>query len=96
MQTLIAGKKAAIKKIQKIEPSLVDQKAMMEHNDELGVGLMEDDNGKIIIMDDKDLVRFVNLMNDDYMESPMTGLRYEVIKKRELKPPDEDELLKQI
>lgn len=96
IQKLIEGKKAAIKKLQKIEPSLVDQKAMMEHNDEMGVGLMQDDNGKIILMDDKDMVRFVNLMNDDYMESPMTGLRYEVIKKRELKPPDEDELLKQV
>lgn len=96
VQSLIKGKKAAIKKLQKVEPSLVDQQAMMEHNDELGVGLMQDDDGKIIIMDDKDLVRFVNLMNDDYMESPMTGLRYEVIKKRELKPPSEDELLKQL
>lgn len=96
MQTLIKGKKAAIKKLQKIEPSLVKQDDMMDLSDELGVGLMQDDDGRIIIMDDKDLVRFVNLMNDDYMESPMTGIRYEIVKKRELKPPDEEELLKQM
>jgi len=96
MQTLIKGKKAAIKKLQKIEPSLVKQEDLMDRSDELGVGLMSDDDGRIIIMDDKDMVRFVNLLNDDYMESPMTGLRYEVLKKRELKPPDEEELLKQV
>lgn len=96
MQSLIKGKKAAIKKLQKIEPGTVKQEDLMDRSDELGVGLMADDDGRIIIMDDKDVVRFVNLLNDDYMESPMTGLRYEVIKKRELKPPDEEELLKQV
>lgn len=96
LQSLLKGKKATIKKLQKVEPSLVKQEDMMEHGDELGVGLMQDDNGAIIIMDDKDLMRFVNLLNDDYMESPMTGIRYEIQKKRELKPPDEDELLKQL
>ncbi len=96
MQSLVKGKKATIKKLQKIEPTLIEQEAMMDHGDEIGVGLMQDDSGAIIIMDDKDLTRFVNLLNDDYMESPMTGIRYEIVKKRELKPPDEDELLKQI
>jgi hypothetical protein len=60
------------------------------------VGLMEDDAGKIIIMDDKDLSRFVNLLNDDYYESPMSGTRYEITGKREMKPPDEEEMLKQV
>ena len=56
---------------------------------------MTDGNGAIIIMDEKDLTKFVNLLNDDYMESPMTGLRYEIIKKRELKPPNDDVMLKE-
>ena len=47
-------------------------------------------------MDDKDLTRFVNLLNDDYMESPLTGIRYEIKSKRELKPADEEELLKSV
>lgn len=96
LQTLLKGKKATIKKLQKVDPTLISQEQMMDHNDELGVGLMQDDNGRIIIMDDKDLVRFVNLMNDDYMESAVTGIRYEIQKKRELKPPEEDELLKEV
>lgn len=96
MQEMLKGKKAAIKKLQKLEPTLMNQEQMMEHNDELGIGLMQDDSGAIIIMDDKDLMRFVNLVNDDYMESPVTGIRYEIVKKKELKPPDEDELLKQV
>lgn len=89
LQTLIKGKSAAIKKLQKVEPSLVKQKDLIEHSDEMGVGLMVDDEGAIILMDDKDVTRFVNLLNDDYIESPMTGQRYEIIKKRPLKPADD-------
>ena len=47
-------------------------------------------------MDEKDLVRFVNLLNDDYVESPVTGLRYEIKSKRILKPADDDDLLKEV
>jgi len=96
IQDLVKGKKPLIKKLQKVEPAKMKQEDILDHSDEMGVGLMTDDRGAIIIMDDKDLSRFVNLLNDDYMESPMTGLRYEILKKRELKPADEEELLKQI
>ena len=85
--------RATIKKLQKIEPSKVKQQDLVNHAEELEVGLMTDDKGAIIILDDKDLTRFVNLLNDDYMESPMTGERYEVIKKRPLKAPSEEEQL---
>lgn len=90
LQTMVASKKGAVKKLQKIEPGLVKQEQLLEHASELGVDLMEDDSGAIIIMDEKDLGKFVNLLNDDYMESPLTGQRYEIIKKKLLKP-DEDE-----
>jgi len=96
LQSLVKGKQATIKKLQKVEPDKMKQEDMMDHSDEMGVGLMQDDDGAIIIMDDKDLTRFVNLLNDDYMESPLTGIRYEIKSKRELKPADEEELLKQI
>jgi hypothetical protein len=96
MQSLVKGKQATIKKLQKVEPANMKQEDMMDHSDEMGVGLMQDDVGSIIIMDDKDLTRFVNLLNDDYMESPLTGIRYEIKSKRELKPADEEELLKQV
>ena len=95
LQSLIKGKAATIRKLQDIEPSLVKQAALVDHAEEIGVDLMTDGNGAIIIMDEKDLTKFVNLLNDDYMESPMTGLRYEIIKKRELKPPNDDVMLKE-
>ena len=92
-QALVKGKPAAIKKLQKLEHSKVNQKELLDHSDEMGVGLMTDDTGAIIIMDDRDLMRFVNLLNDDYIESPVTGERYEIIKKRPLKPIDDEEQL---
>jgi hypothetical protein len=97
MQTLIKGKPAAIKKLQKIEPALVKQDQLVDHADEMGLNLMVDDQDAIIIMDDKDMTQFVNLLNDDYIESPMTGQRYEILKKRLLKPDDdESSLLKEV
>lgn len=85
MQTLIEGKRATIKKLQKIDPASIKQDQLLEHAGDLGIELMEDDSGAIIIMDDKDMSKFVNLLNDDYMESPLTGQRYEIIQKKLLK-----------
>lgn len=98
MQSLIKGKNSVIKKLQKIDPNLVSQDKLVEYAEEMDIELMTDDQGAIIIMDDKDMTRFVNLLNDDYMESPMTGERYEIIKKKILKPTPDDEtaLLKQL
>lgn len=93
LQSLVKGNPATIKKLQKIEPSLVKQDDLINHAEEMGVELMVDEAGAIIIMDDKDLKRFVNLLNDDYVESNMTGQRYEIISKRLLKPTDSDSQL---
>lgn len=88
LQTMVEGKKSAIKKLQKIDPTAISQEKLLDHATELGVELMEDDAGAIIIMDEKDMSKFVNLLNDDYMESPLTGERYEIIKKKLLKPTE--------
>jgi len=98
LQTLIKDKKSLIKKLQKIEPGLVSQDELMAHAEELEIDLMQDESGAIIIMDDKDLAKFINLMNDDYVESALTGQRYEIIKKKLLKPDDDDDtkLLKEV
>jgi len=85
LQTMVFGKPSTIKKLQKIEIEAVDQTALMTHAEEMGIDLFTDDSGAIIIMDDKDLVKFVNLLNDDYVESNMTGQRYEIISKRPLR-----------
>ena len=93
LQSLIKGKSSTIKKMQKLEPGKIKQQDLIDHSDEMGVGLMTDEKGAIIIMDDRDLTRFVNLLNEDYMESPITGERFEIKKKRPLKPVDEEEQL---
>lgn len=98
MNTLVKGKAALIKKLQKIEPGLVKQEELMNHAGELEIDLMEDEAGAIIIMDDKDLSKFINLLNDDYHESALTGQRYEIVKKKLLKPDEDDDqkLLKEV
>lgn len=90
MQSLVKGKRSIIKKLQKIEPTLMTQEALISHGEDVGVELMEDEAGAIIIMDDKDMTKFVNLLNDDYIESPVTGLRYEIKSKKPLKEPKGD------
>jgi hypothetical protein len=94
LQSAVTGNKSLINKLQNIEiTGELTQDKLMEHADELGVDLMADESGAIIIMNQKDLGKFVNLLNDDYMESNLTGLRYEIIKKRPLKPADSDDML---
>ncbi|MEO7364281.1 MAG: Kiwa anti-phage protein KwaB-like domain-containing protein [Candidatus Saccharimonadales bacterium] len=91
MNSLVMGKQSLIKKLQKLEPGLVKQEELMNHAGDLGIDLMEDDAGQIIIMDDKDMSKFVNLLNDDYYESALTGQRYEITKKKLLKPDEDDD-----
>ena len=55
---------------------------MLDYSDEMQLDLMTDDDKSIIIMDDKDLTMFVNLLNEDYYVSPVTGLRYEIKSKK--------------
>lgn len=94
MQTLLKGKTAIIKKLQKIDPSAVTQNALLDHAEEMGVDLMTDENGAIIVMDERDITAFVNLLNEDYITSPITGERYEIIKKKllKIKPQSEEEV----
>jgi hypothetical protein len=91
LQTMVEGKKGTIKKLQKIDTGAIKQEDLLNHANEMDIDLMEDNTGAIIIMDDKDLGKFVNLLNDDYMESALTGQRYEIIKKKPLKIEEGDE-----
>lgn len=90
LQSLVKEKPGLVRKLQNVEPGLVKQRELLDHAEEIGVELMEDEGGAIIIMDTKDLTTFVNLLNDDYIESPMTGQRYEILRKRPLKPSDDE------
>ena len=48
--------------------------------------MTDDAAGAIILMDGKEAAKFVNLLNDDYVTSDMTGIKYELKGKKELKP----------
>ncbi len=91
MQDLVKDSPATIKKLQKIDPGLVSTEDLIKHAEEMGIEILTDDSGAVIIMNKKDLTTFVNLLNDDYMESPMTGQRYEIVRKKPLKPPKNEE-----
>ncbi len=90
MQALLKGKKNLVKKLQKLEVGKVTQEQALQYAEDMDLNLMPDEAGKIIIIDDKDLTTFINIINEDYWESPITGERYEIIKKRPLKQTEED------
>lgn len=84
MQSLVKDKKSTIKKLQDLEVGKVGQEELLNHAEEMGVEMLTDEAGAIIIMDGKDLDKFVNLLNDDYVESQLTGQKYEIRSKRQL------------
>ena len=84
LNSMVKDKKSTIKKLQKLEIGPVKQDELLDHAEEMGVELMTDEGGAIIIMDGKDLDKFVNLLNDDYVESGLTGTKYEIKGKRVL------------
>lgn len=90
MNSLIKDKRPLINKLQKIDPTSVSQEDLLNQAEEIGVDMLTDNDGAIIIIDTKDLTKFVNLLNDDYLESPMTGQRYEIRSKKPLRLSEEE------
>lgn len=92
LNALLKGKKQLIQKLQKLEVGKVSQAKALEYAEDMDLELLPDDQGKIIILDEKSLTTFVNIINEDYWESPLTGERYEIIKKRPLRVKNDEEL----
>lgn len=90
LQALLKGKKQLIKKLQKLEVGKVTQAKALEYAEDMDLQLMPDESGRVIIMDEKDLTTFVNIINEDYWESPLTGERYEILAKRPLRQKDDE------
>ena len=89
LDSLLADKKPALKKVQAMDIAKeMPQDKLIDYADEMQLDLMTDDDGSIIIMDDKDLTMFVNLLNEDYYISPVNGRRYEIKSKKLLGEPD--------
>ena len=89
LNSLLQDKKPVLKKLQAMDiAEEMPQNKLIDYADEMQLDLMTDDDGSIIIMDDKDLTMFVNLLNEDYYVSPVNGRRYEIKSKKLLGEPD--------
>lgn len=89
LQTLVRERKSTANKLQKMDDiGGIPQEKVVEYADEMQLELMTDDSGAIIIMDGNDLDMFVNLINEDYITSDITGKRYEIKSKKLLDEPD--------
>lgn len=89
LNTLLQDKKPLVKKLQALDISTeMSQDQLIDYADEMQLELMTDDDGSIIIMDDKDLTMFVNLLSEDYYVSPVNGRRYEIKSKKLLSEPE--------
>ncbi|MBR2544431.1 DUF4868 domain-containing protein [Candidatus Saccharibacteria bacterium] len=89
LDSLLADKKPILKKVQAMDiAEEMPQDKLLDYADEMQLELMTDDDGSIIIMNDKDLTMFVNLINEDYYISPVNGKRYEIKSKKLLGEPD--------
>ena len=86
LNDLLIDRKPLVKKLQDLDiAEEMSQEDLINYADEIQLELMTDDDGSIIIMDDKDLTMFVNLLNEDYYVSPVNGRRYEIKSKKLLK-----------
>ncbi|MET0979895.1 MAG: Kiwa anti-phage protein KwaB-like domain-containing protein [Candidatus Saccharimonadales bacterium] len=88
LQSLVRERKKIVNKLQKMEIGEVTQEQAIEYADSMQLELMSDDAGAIIIMDGNDLDTFVNLINEDYITSEITGKRFEIKSKKLLGEPD--------
>lgn len=89
LNSLLQDRKPILKKLQAMDiAEEMPQEKLIDYADEMQLELMTDDEGSIIIMDDKDLSMFVNLLNEDYYVSPVNGKRYEIKSKKLLGEPD--------
>lgn len=88
LNTLLQDKKPLVKKLQSLDiAEEMPQEKLIDYADDMQLELMTDDDGSIIIMDDKDLTMFVNLLAEDYFISPVNGRRYEIKSKKLLSEP---------
>lgn len=88
LQSLVRENPGVVNKLQKLEVGGITQDKAIDYADTMQLDLMTDDNNKIIIMDGRDLNMFVNLINEDYITSELTGKRYLVKSKKLLDEPE--------
>jgi hypothetical protein len=85
---LLREKKPLVKKLEEVEIGEMTQAQVVDYADEMQLELMTDTDGSIIIMDERDLGMFVNLLDENYYVSAVTGRRYEIKSKKLLGEPE--------
>lgn len=88
LQSMVRERAKTVNKLQKVEIGAITQEQVIEYADQMQIEIMTDDAGAIIIMDGNDLDLFVNLINEDYISSEITGRRYEIKSKKALDDPE--------
>lgn len=76
LENILRESNALLNKFLKTDTSLMKQSQVVELADEMGLELMTDDNGAIIIMEKADLNVLLDIINDNYYESSATGNHY--------------------
>lgn len=93
MHLLARDNKQLTEKLLRANPESITQDQVIEQADEFGLALMTDDaEGRIIIMDKRDATMFANLLNDDYVDSNMTGIHYLAVKKKEVQATEDAQM----
>lgn len=83
LDALLQDKKALLKKVQAFDlEKEMSQEQLIDYADKMDLELLVGEDGCIDILDDKELAKFVNLVNEDYYISPVNGRRYEIKSKK--------------
>lgn len=83
LDALLQDKKPLLKKVQAFDlEKEMSQEQLIDYADQMDLELLVGEDGCIDILDDKELTKFVNLVNEDYYISPVNGRRYEIKSKK--------------
>ena len=79
---MATSKSSLLKKLLAVDVGLITQDDVVEIADEMQIELMTSDDGAIILMDDKDVNVFLDILLDNFMQSDTTGNHYLVKNKK--------------
>lgn len=90
LNELLQDKKPLLKKVQAFDlENEMSQEQLIDYADQMDLELLTGEDGYIDILDEKELTKFVNLVNEDYYISPVNGRRYEIKSKKLLEDTEE-------
>ncbi|MBQ3469773.1 DUF4868 domain-containing protein [Candidatus Saccharibacteria bacterium] len=92
LNEMLQDRKPLLKKVQAFDlENEMSQEQLIDYADKMDLELLAGEDGYIDILDEKELTKFVNLVNEDYYISPVNGRRYEIKSKKLLEDDAEEE-----